>query len=246
MLPFFVHQKEQSFLFVTYSTRPTQLVMYVPLQENRSQGSILLIVQYKYLKSCSGDFYSPESDPPHKIMRYLFYYSIRLGFSFQEDHAGLIQMICTTVVPVWKGISVGQPLRWGWVILERTRILSGIQFTTHSIEIFVVETKRFAGSIVHVILARQTCGQRSSKASESKRRALGNYFFERICYMFLVSKCRGNWDLGLAQFRDLRLKNFSAMTKSDFSCVETRVFGRSGHCVAVLQTQVLIVHKPRS
>ena len=56
--------------------RPTQSIMYVPLQVNRFQKSILLIVQYKYLKSCSRDFYSPESDPPHKIMRYWFYYSI--------------------------------------------------------------------------------------------------------------------------------------------------------------------------
>jgi len=38
--------------------------------------------------------------------------------------------------------------RRGWVFLERTRILSGIQFTTHFIEIFVVETKRFVGSFV--------------------------------------------------------------------------------------------------
>jgi len=58
------------------TTRPTQSIMYVPLQVNRFPKSILLIVQYKYLKSCSGDFYSPESDPPHKIMRYWFYYSI--------------------------------------------------------------------------------------------------------------------------------------------------------------------------
>jgi len=88
-------------------------------------------------------------------------------------------------------------LRWGWVFLERTRILSGIQFTTHFIEIFVVETKRFVGSFVHVILTRQTCGQRSSKAAESKHRALGNYFFERIWYMLLMSKFRGDSDLGL-------------------------------------------------
>jgi len=67
-------------------------------------------------------------------------------------------------------------LRWGWVFLERTRIFSGIQFTTHFIEIFVVKTKRFVGSFVNVILTRQTCGQRSSRAAESKRRALGNYF----------------------------------------------------------------------
>ena len=66
----------------------------------------------------------------------------------------------------------------------------GIQFTTHFIEICVVETKSFVGSFVHVILTWQTYGQRSSMAAEIKRRALGNYFFERIGYMFLISKCR--------------------------------------------------------
>jgi len=74
-------------------------------------------------------------------------------------------------------------LRWGWVFLERTRILSlsGIQFTTHFIKKIVVETKRFVSSTVNVILTRQTCSQRSNRAAESKRRALGNYFFKRIC-----------------------------------------------------------------
>jgi len=57
-------------------TRLTQSIMYVPLQVNRFQKSILLIVHYEYLKSCSGDFYGAESDPPHKIMRYWFYYSM--------------------------------------------------------------------------------------------------------------------------------------------------------------------------
>jgi len=86
----------------------------------------------------------------------------------------------------------GPPFRWGWSFLERTRILSGIQFTTNFIEIFVVETKQFVGSTVHVILTRQTCGQRSSRAAESKRRALRNYFSKRICYMFQISKYRGD------------------------------------------------------
>jgi hypothetical protein len=81
-------------------------------------------------------------------------------------------------------------LRWGWVFLERTQILIGIQFTTHFIKKFVVETKRFVGSFVNVILTRQTCGQRSSRAAESKRRALGNNS-ERICYMLQLSKCKG-------------------------------------------------------
>jgi len=41
------------------------------------------------------------------------------------------------IQPCLKG---GQPLRWGWVFLERTRNLSGIQFTTHFIDCFVVQT----------------------------------------------------------------------------------------------------------
>ena len=60
---------------VSLRNRPTQSVMYVPLLVNRFAESVLLIVQYRYLKSCSGDFNSPESDPPHKIMRYWIYYT---------------------------------------------------------------------------------------------------------------------------------------------------------------------------
>jgi hypothetical protein len=82
--------------------RPTQSVMYVPLQVNRFAESIVLIVQYRYLKSCSGDFYSPESDPPHKIMRYWFYYSVWLGFSFPPDRICQVEMICIGGVPVSK------------------------------------------------------------------------------------------------------------------------------------------------
>ena len=37
-------------------TRPTQSIIYVPLPANRFQKNILLIVRYKYSKSCSGDF----------------------------------------------------------------------------------------------------------------------------------------------------------------------------------------------
>jgi len=81
---------------------PTQSVMHVPLQVNRFAESILLIVQYRYLKSCSGDFYSPESAPPHKIMRYWFYYSIWLGFSFSPDRICQVEMICIGGVPVSK------------------------------------------------------------------------------------------------------------------------------------------------
>jgi len=94
-------------------------------------------------------------------------------------------------------------LRWGWVFLETTRILSGIQFTTHFIEFSVVETERFVGSFVNVILTRQTCGQRSSRAAESKHRALGNYFCERICYMFLQPV---PWKMRLEMVKEIQIK----------------------------------------
>ena len=80
--------------------RPTQSIMYVPLQVNWSQNYILLIVQYKCIKA-SGDFYSPESDPPHKIMRYWVYYSTQLYFGFQTDSICQVDMICVGSVPLW-------------------------------------------------------------------------------------------------------------------------------------------------
>jgi len=85
-------------------------------------------------------------------------------------------------------------------LLQRPRTRSGIQFTMHFIEFIVVETKKFVGGNINVILTWQTCSQRSSRAAESKRQALHNYFYERIWTMFLMSKCREDWDLGLGTF----------------------------------------------
>jgi len=73
-------------------------------------------------------------------------------------------------------VQINQNFRWSWIIPQRMRILSGIQFTTHFIESVIVETKRFVGSNVNVILTRQTCGQRSSRAAGGKRRALAFMF----------------------------------------------------------------------
>jgi len=62
----------------------------------------------------------------------------------------------------------GGGLRWGGVFLERTQILSGIQFTRHFIEFVVVETKQFVSSNVNVILTRQTCGQHHDVCGKRK------------------------------------------------------------------------------
>ena len=138
-------------------------------------------------------------------------------------------------------------LRWGWIFLERTRILSGIQCTTHSIDFVVVETKRFVGSFVNVILTRQTCGQRSSRAAESKRRALGNYFSERNCYIFLMSKCKIDWDLSLCIFCVLA---FGEMLRNGdlrkITCFARRKNGNLPLRSRSLFASTQKVHRPRS
>jgi len=85
----------------------------------------------------------------------------------------------------------------GWVFSKRTCVFSGIQFTTHFIELFVMETKKIVRSNSNVILTQQTCGQRSGMAAGGKRRALAFYFSIRIFHVFLKSKCKGEADLGL-------------------------------------------------
>ena len=137
--------------------------------------------------------------------------------------------------------------RWGWVFLERTQILSKIQFTTHFIEIFVVETKRFVVSSVNMILTRQTCGQRSSRAAESKRRVLGNYFPEWICYMFLMSKCIGDWDPG--PYTTSVLAKREPLSNGDFR--KKMCFARRKNWHLTLRSGSLfasteVVHRPRS
>ena len=57
--------------------------------------------------------------------------------------------------------------------------------------LFRSETKRFVTMNLHVILSQQTCDQRSSMVVGSQRRASGNYFHIRVCYMFVIPKCRG-------------------------------------------------------
>ena len=96
-----------------------------------------------------------------------------------------------------------------------------------------------------MILKRQTCGQRSSMSAGNKRRALENYFYERICPIFLKSKCRGDWHLSLCTVwvlctlsGYLRKENRCAMPTSDFSCRRNTFLSGSCHCAAVLFSQV--------
>ena len=84
--------------------RPTQSILNIPFQVNGLHKSILLIVQYKYTKSCSEDF----------ILKNLILRTRSCGttiitqhswlFHFGQAEICLFEMICSTVVqPVpWK------------------------------------------------------------------------------------------------------------------------------------------------
>jgi len=62
-----------------------------------------------------------------------------------------------------------------------------------------MERKQIDRSSSKVILTRQTCGQLSGMAAGGKRRAVAFYFSVQIFYVFLMSKCRGESDLGLCK-----------------------------------------------
>jgi len=77
-----------------------------------------------------------------------------------------------------------------------------------------METKKIVRSKSKVILTRQTCGQLSGMAAGGKRRALAFYLSVQIFCVFLMSKCRGESDLGL--FMTLVLANRMPLRSADF------------------------------
>jgi len=76
-----------------------------------------------------------------------------------------------------------------------------------------------------------SCGcsyaERALWCRDSKCRALGNYFPVRICYEFLLSKCRGDLDLGMCTFwfwLFFVFQSFQIWQNPIFSAGETHFF----------------------
>ena len=88
------------------SARPNQSfllsksIIFVPLQIVRFKKSILHIVQYKYLKSCSGDFILHNPILRIRSCGTSFITQSRWDFHFRLTE---ICLFCTTVVPASKG-----------------------------------------------------------------------------------------------------------------------------------------------
>jgi len=179
------------------------------------------------------------------VRSWFTWHAVQMSFFFLSWPLGSHPLVTVVAGSIFGPLFLSS--RWGWVFLERARILSGIQFTTHFIEFFVVQTKRFVGSSLNMILTRQTCGQRSSRATESNRRALGNYFSEQVCYIFPLSKFRGDWDLGLCTCEVLAKRELLHNAKFWFLLRAKHVFNRKSPLRSgSLFASTSQVHRPRS
>ena len=150
---------------------------------------------------------APRSDTPHKVARYLFYYSAWLSRWFPPDQYNQVEMIVPVRYQLLNGKSAGLAVEFvflSWVLNTLEYFSNECEFSAESSlhgissnSSGVVKMKRFVSSNVNVILTQQTCGQCSCMSAGSKCRVLENYFYEQICYMLLKSECRGDWDVGL-------------------------------------------------
>ena len=106
-----------------YTYRPTQSIMYVPLQVNRFQKRILLIVLYKYLKPCSRDFILQKLILCTKSCGTGFITQSSWAFHFHQTTLVWWKCSCTTVVPVSKAISGGPALNYFYMIHRGVRYM---------------------------------------------------------------------------------------------------------------------------
>jgi len=75
-------------------------------------------------------------------------------------------------------------------------------------------------------------------SAEGKRQELQNYFLERIFYVFLISKSKGDSDSGLCTFEVLAYRELLSNAKFQNFQWPNAFFSWSRHCTAVLCTQV--------
>jgi len=90
-------------------------MMYVPLQVNRFQKIILLIVQYKHLKSCSKDFMLQNLILHTRLCRTCFIAQPSWVSDFRDQY-GQSEKICIGGVPVTKSFSAGPALKYFYMI----------------------------------------------------------------------------------------------------------------------------------
>ena len=133
------------------------------------------------------------------------------------------------------------------MLFERMCVFSEIQFTKHFIVIVFVETNKLVRSNSNVMLTQKTWSQRLSRVAGRKRLALAFHFLIRIWYVFLISKCRGESDLGLCMTSELAKR--MRLSSGDF--LFQNVFGHKIRRMSALLSRILfasseVMHRPRS
>jgi len=102
----------------------------------------------------------------------------------------------------------------------------------------------FWSALPSLVISMTGRSERSARAlrdgANVVREAIGNWFCVRICYMFLISKCRGDWDLGLFTTSVLAFgtRMHDGKIRGKKTCFDAGKIGFC-HCAAVLQAQVL-------
>jgi len=109
----------------------------------------------------------------------------------------------------------------------------------------------FLSALLSLVISMPEISERSARAlrngADVVREAIGNLFCVWVCYMFLVSKCRGDWDLGLCTTSVLalgeRLRDGKIRKKNVFRRRKNRILPlRFGSPSASTE----VVHRPRS
>jgi len=90
----------------------------------------------------------------------------------------------------------------------------------------------FLSALLSLVISMTGRSERSARAlrdgTDVVREAIGNWFCVRICYMFLISDCRGDWDLGLCTFW-VHVKR-EPLSKSDFRKKRVSPAEKIGFC----------------
>ena len=115
-------------------------------------------------------------------------------YNFGTERIEFVPVVCFWALPLTLPPHAQNHilLRWGSVISRTNEDSQWNPVYKSFYRIRCWGTKQFISSNVYLILTWQTCGQRSSLSAGSKRRVLGNYFPVKICYVFLILKCRGD------------------------------------------------------
>jgi len=126
---------------------PTQSIIYVPLEVIRFQKSILLIVQYKYFKSFSGDFILQNLILRIRSCGISFITQSSWGFHFNLTETCQMEMFVPQSYQLRRGISGGPALKHFYVIhrggrTPRGEIMAKLMKSPHNTNFFCVPDQK--------------------------------------------------------------------------------------------------------